>query len=41
MKSTIFKNFNEVSEQKDFLKILEDIKSGTYRNAITDRKSVV
>ena len=35
MKSTIFKNFNEVSEQKDFLKILEDIKTGTYRNAIT------
>ena len=35
MKSTIFKNFNEVSEQKDFLKILEDIKSGTYKNAIT------
>ena len=34
MKSTIFKNFNEVSEQKDFLKILEDIKSGTYKNAI-------
>ena len=35
MNSTIFKNFNEVSEQKDFLKILEDIKSGTYKNAIT------
>lgn len=35
MQSTIFKNFNEVSEQKDFLKILEDIKSGTYKNAIT------
>ena len=34
MQSTIFKNFNEVSEQKDFLKILEDIKSGTYKNAI-------
>lgn len=35
MKSTIFKNFNEVVEQKDILKILEDIKNGTYRNAIT------
>lgn len=35
MKSTIFKNFNEVIEQKDILKILEDIKTGTYRNAIT------
>lgn len=35
MKSTIFKNFNEVSEQKDFLKILEEIKSGTFKNAIT------
>ena len=35
MQSTIFKNFNEVSEQKDILKILEDIKSGTYKNAIT------
>ncbi|UFK97550.1 VapE domain-containing protein [Kaistella faecalis] len=35
MKSTIFKNFNEVVEQKDILKILDDIKNGTYRNAIT------
>ena len=35
MKSTIFKNFNEVIEQKDILKILDDIKTGTYRNAIT------
>ncbi|WP_051190379.1 BT4734/BF3469 family protein [Kaistella palustris] len=35
MKSTIFKNFNEVVENKDILKILEDIKTGTYRNAIT------
>ncbi|MBW8360116.1 MAG: virulence-associated E family protein [Weeksellaceae bacterium] len=35
MKSTIFKNFNEVIENKDILKILEDIKTGTYRNAIT------
>ena len=35
MNSTIFKNFNEVTEHKDFLKILEDIKSGTYKNAIT------
>lgn len=35
MKSTIFKNFNEVVEQKDILKILDDIKTGTYRNAIT------
>lgn len=34
MKTTIFKNFNEVAEQKDFLKILEDIKSGTYKNQI-------
>ena len=35
MKSTIFRNFNEVVEQKDILKILDDIKTGTYRNAIT------
>ncbi|OWR13763.1 VapE domain-containing protein [Chryseobacterium sp. VAUSW3] len=35
MKSTIFKNFNEVIENKDILKILDDIKTGTYRNAIT------
>lgn len=35
MTSTIFKNFNEVSEQKDFLKILDDIKTGTYKNAVT------
>lgn len=35
MKSTIFKNFNEVIEHKDILKILDDIKTGTYRNAIT------
>lgn len=35
MKSTIFKNFNEAIENKDILKILEDIKSGTYRNQIT------
>ncbi|WP_332019017.1 VapE domain-containing protein [Kaistella sp.] len=35
MKSTIFKNFNEVIENKDILKILDDIKNGTYRNAIT------
>ncbi|MCP2039255.1 BT4734/BF3469 family protein [Chryseobacterium sp. HSC-36S06] len=35
MKSTIFKNFNEVIEQKDILKILDEIKTGTYRNAIT------
>lgn len=35
MKSTIFKNFNEVVEQKDILKIFDDIKNGTYRNAIT------
>ena len=35
MKSTIFKNFNEVVEQKDILTILDDIKTGTYRNAIT------
>jgi len=35
MKSTIFRNFNEVIEQKDILKILDDIKTGTYRNAIT------
>lgn len=35
MKSTIFKNFNEVSEQKDILKILSDIKTGVYQNAIT------
>ncbi|OWK73141.1 virulence-associated E family protein [Flavobacteriaceae bacterium JJC] len=34
MKSTIFKNFNEVIEQKDIVKILDDIKTGTYRNAI-------
>ena len=35
MKSTIFKNFNEVVETKDFLKILDDIKNGVYRHAIT------
>lgn len=35
MKSTIFKNFNEVIEQKDILKILSDIKTGVYQNAIT------
>lgn len=35
MKSTIFKNFNEVVEHKDILKIFDDIKNGTYRNAIT------
>ena len=35
MKSTIFKNFNEVTEQKDILKILLDIKTGVYQNAIT------
>ena len=35
MQSTIFKNFNEVSEQKDILKILSDIKTGVYQNAIT------
>jgi calcineurin-like phosphoesterase family protein len=27
MKSIIFKNFNEVTEQKDILKILSDIKT--------------
>ncbi len=35
MKSTIFKNFNEVTEQKDILKILSDIKTGVYQSAIT------
>ncbi len=41
MKSTIFKNFNEVTEQKDILKILSDIKTGVYQNAITYlRKSI-
>lgn len=35
MKSTIFRNFNEVVEQKDILKILDDIKTGTDCNAIT------
>lgn len=35
MNSTIFKNFNEVTEQKDILKILSDIKTGVYQNAIT------
>ena len=35
MKSTIFKNFNEVTEQKEILKILSDIKTGVYQNAIT------
>ena len=35
MKYTIFKNFNEVVEQKDIVKIFDDIKNGTYRNAIT------
>jgi len=35
MKSTIFKNFNEVVEQKDILKIFDEIKNATYRNAIT------
>lgn len=34
MKSTIFKNFNEPTETKDILKILDDIKTGVYRNAI-------
>ena len=35
MKSSIFKNFNEVTENKDILKILDDIKKGTYQPAIT------
>ena len=35
MKSTIFKNFNEVVETKDILKILADIQTGVYQNAIT------
>ena len=35
MKSTIFKNFNEVTEQKDIVKIFSDIKTGVYQNAIT------
>ena len=35
MKSTIFKNFNEPTETKDILKILDDIKTGVYRNPIT------
>ncbi len=35
MKSSIFKNFNEVTENKDILKILDDIKNGTYQPAIT------
>ncbi|WP_313307963.1 VapE domain-containing protein [Epilithonimonas hominis] len=35
MKSTIFKNFNEPTETKDILKILDDIKTGVYKNAIT------
>ncbi len=34
MKSTIFKNFNEPTETKDILKILDDIKTGAYRSAI-------
>lgn len=35
MKSSIFKNFNEVTENKDILKILDDIKNGSYQPAIT------
>lgn len=35
MKSSIFKNFNEVTENKDILKILNDIKNGVYKPAIT------
>lgn len=35
MKSTIFTNFNEVVENKDILKILDDIKTGVYINPIT------
>ncbi|MDN3605856.1 VapE domain-containing protein [Kaistella yonginensis] len=35
MKSTIFINFNEVVENKDILKILDDIKTGVYINPIT------
>lgn len=35
MKSSIFKNFNEVTETKDILKILNDIQTGVYQNAIT------
>ena len=35
MKSSIFKNFNEVTENKDILKILDDIKNGVYKPAIT------
>ncbi|QOW10277.1 virulence-associated E family protein [Kaistella flava (ex Peng et al. 2021)] len=35
MKSTLFTNFNEVVENKDILKILDDIKSGLYINPIT------
>lgn len=35
MKSSIFKNFNEVIENKDILKILDDIKNGVYKPAIT------
>ena len=34
MKSTIFKNFNEPTENKDILKIFDDIKTGVYKNAI-------
>ena len=35
MKSTIFKNFNEVVETKEILKIFADIQTGVYQNAIT------
>ena len=41
MKTTIFKNFNEVVEEKPILTVLESIKNGTYKNAITYlRKSI-
>ena len=39
MKSTIFKNFNEVIENKDILKILDDIKTGTYRNKLSNKSA--
>ena len=32
---TIFKNFNEVVEQKSITSILEEIKNGMYKNVIT------
>ena len=35
MKTSLFKNFNEVVENKNIIEILNNIQSGTYKNQIT------